>query len=464
MSENKTNSIHPFGMRDKIGYAFGDIGNDFTFILSASFLLKFYTDVMGVSAALVGLMMMLARVVDAFTDIGMGRIVDTAKVGKNGKFRPWILRAAGPVALMSFLMYATWFRDMPITFKVVWMFVTYILWGSVFYTMVNVPYGSMASGLTNEPKERTQLSTFRTVGATVASMAIGMGVPMFAYYTDEAGNRVFNGSVFSVIALVCSILAILSYLVCYFNCTERVRIEPQPKEERKNNNFFKNIITNRALLSIICANIALLLSQLTMSSMANYIYPNYYANTEVQATATMVSSLLTFAIAPFATPLATKFGKKELGAVSAAFSSVAFILCWIMRPESAWGYMAFNTAAMLGMGMFNMLCWAYIVDVIDYGEMKSGVREDGTTYSCYSFARKLSQAAASGLTGILLSLAGYTTATAFEPEVTSRIFTISCAIPAVGFAVVAVIMVFWFPLNKARVEEQCAILAKRRGE
>ena len=117
-------AVRPFGLRDKVGYAFGDIANDFTFILSSSFLLKFYTDVMGVSALLVGVMMMAARVVDAFTDIGMGRIVDTAKVGKNGKFRPWILRAAGPVALMSFLMYATWFRDMAMGIKVVRMFGT----------------------------------------------------------------------------------------------------------------------------------------------------------------------------------------------------------------------------------------------------------------------------------------------------------------------------------------------------
>ena len=82
--------VRPFGMRDKMGYLFGDFGNDFTFILSSSFLLKFYTDVMGVSAAVVGLVMMVARFVDAFTDIAMGRICDKSKVEKNGKFRPWI--------------------------------------------------------------------------------------------------------------------------------------------------------------------------------------------------------------------------------------------------------------------------------------------------------------------------------------------------------------------------------------
>ena len=97
--------VRPFCMRDKMGYLFGDFGNDFTFILSSSFLLKFYTDIMGVNAAVVGLVMMIARFVDAFTDVAMGRICDRSKVGKNGKFRPWIRRMAGPVAIASFLIY-----------------------------------------------------------------------------------------------------------------------------------------------------------------------------------------------------------------------------------------------------------------------------------------------------------------------------------------------------------------------
>ena len=102
----KTNSkIRPFGFRDKMGYLFGDFGNDFTFILSTSILMKFYTDVMGVSAAVVGTIMMLARFVDAITDVTMGRICDRSRTTKAGKFKPWILRMCVPVALASFMMY-----------------------------------------------------------------------------------------------------------------------------------------------------------------------------------------------------------------------------------------------------------------------------------------------------------------------------------------------------------------------
>ena len=128
--------VRPFGIRDKMGYLFGDFGNDFTFILSSSFLLKFYTDIMGVNAAVVGLVMMIARFVDAFTDVAMGRICDRTKPGKNGKFRPWIRRMCGPVAIASFLIYQSSLSGMPMGFKIAYLFVTYILWGSVFYTSI----------------------------------------------------------------------------------------------------------------------------------------------------------------------------------------------------------------------------------------------------------------------------------------------------------------------------------------
>lgn len=131
---------------------FGDFGNDFTFILSSSFMLKFYTDVMGIHAGVVGVLMMAARFVDAFTDVAMGQIVDRSKPTKDGKFKPWLRRMCGPVAISSFLVFQSGFANMPYLFKVVWMIVTYILWGSIFYTSINIPYGSMASAISADAK------------------------------------------------------------------------------------------------------------------------------------------------------------------------------------------------------------------------------------------------------------------------------------------------------------------------
>ena len=119
----KNKQIPPFGIKDKLGYLFGDFGNDFTFLLSSSFLMKFYTDVMGVNAATVGVIMMIARFVDAFTDVAMGRICDKSSYTKNGKFKPWIRRMCGPVALSSFLMYQSSLSNMPMTLKIIYLFI-----------------------------------------------------------------------------------------------------------------------------------------------------------------------------------------------------------------------------------------------------------------------------------------------------------------------------------------------------
>lgn len=124
---NEMQKTTPFGMRDKVGYMFGDFANDFTFILSSSFLMKFYTDVMGVSAGVVGMIMMIARFVDAFTDVTMGQIVDRSKPTKDGKFRPWLKRMCGPVAIASFLIFQSGLAGMSYGFKVAWLFLTYIL-------------------------------------------------------------------------------------------------------------------------------------------------------------------------------------------------------------------------------------------------------------------------------------------------------------------------------------------------
>lgn len=130
MENNK--AIKPFGFKDKIGYMFGDFGNDLTFLLSSSFLLKFYTDVMDVDAYVVGIIMMIARFVDAFTDVAMGRICDKSKMTPAGKFKPWIRRMCGPVAIVSFLMYQSSLSGLPKPAKIAYLFITYILWGSVF--------------------------------------------------------------------------------------------------------------------------------------------------------------------------------------------------------------------------------------------------------------------------------------------------------------------------------------------
>ncbi len=455
-------NLRPFGWRDKVGYLFGDFGNDFTFIFSSSFLLKFYTDVMGVSAAVVGVVMMVARFVDAFTDVTMGRICDRSRVTPVGKFKPWIRRMCGPVAISSFLIYQSSLADMSMAFKIGYLFVTYIMWGSVFYTAINIPYGSMASAISPDSGDRQSLSTYRSIGAALAGLFIGAGVPLVAY--DKVGEvSVLNGERFTIIAGVFSVLALLCYLICYALTTERVRIS-ENREARAKNNFLtmmKNALKNRALISIIVASVVMLLAQFTLQSMSNYIYPNFYGNTEAQAVSTILMTAAMLVSAAFAKPLASRFGKAEISVAANLVAAGMSVLLFFMRPENVWVYVALTTISWVGLGLFTMVNWALITDVIDYSELKNGIREDGTVYALYSFARKLGQAAAAGVSGGLLTFVGYSKLTAFDRDVVNGIFNISTVIPAIGFGLLSFILWFWYPLHKKQVEENIKKLKAR---
>ncbi len=464
MKEQK--QLRPFGLRDKLGYLFGDFGNDFTFILSSSFLMKFYTDVMGVEAAIVGIVMMVARFVDAFTDVAMGRICDRSRMTPVGKFKPWIRRMCAPVAIASFLIYQSGLAGMPMAFKIAYLFITYILWGSIFYTSINIPYGSMASAISPEPGDRQSLSTFRTMGGTLAGLIIGAGVPLIAYDKID-GNAVLNGGRFTVVAGVFSLLAVGCYLLCYALTTERVRTEASAEAQKNNSilKMFKNALTNRALISIIVASIVMLLAQLTMQSMANYVYPNFYRNSDAQAASTVLMMAGMLIAAAVAKPLAKKFGKAEVSIASNLSATVVCVLLFILRPENVWVYVGLQTLCWLGLGIFSMVSWALITDVIDYSELRNGIREDGSVYALYSFARKLGQAASAGLSGALLTLVGYSQATAFEDSVVNGIFDIATLVPGIGFLLLALVLWFWYPLHKKQVDANViALKAKHEKE
>ena len=160
----------PFGMRDKFGYFFGDFGNDFFFILVSGFLMVFYTDVFGLNAAAVGVLFFVARLWDAVADVTWGRFIDTRNAGKNGKFRPWILRMSFPLVILGVLMFVH-IPGMSQGFYYAYAYVTYIIWGTL-YSTVNIPYGSMASVITEDPVERTALSTWRTMGLKAAQLLV----------------------------------------------------------------------------------------------------------------------------------------------------------------------------------------------------------------------------------------------------------------------------------------------------
>ncbi len=466
--------VRPFGMRDKMGYLFGDFGNDFTFILSTMILTKFSTDVLGISAGVIGTIMMLARFVDAVTDVTMGRICDRSKVTPNGKFKPWILRMCIPVAIASFLMYQSGIAHLETGWKIAYIAITYLLWGSFCYTGINIPYGSMASAISADPGDRQSLSTFRTMGGMLAGMVIGVLLPFVAYdkvlLADGTTKDTLIGGRVTLAAGIFSILAIICYLLCYKLVTERVVIESKTENKGPSvGQMLNSAFTNRALLSIIVASVVMLLAQLTMQNMAAYIYPDYYNNADAAGISTMMMMVGMVAAAIFAKPLAKKFGKAEVSIVSNLFATAVMVVLFIVRPANVWVYCGMQMLCWLGLGVFSMVSWALITDVIDYSELKNGIREDGSVYAMYSFARKLGQALAAGLSGWLLEhVVGYDEIAAMEglrqsESVLNGIFNISTLIPAIGFGLLALVLWFWYPLHKKQVDANVKALAEKHG-
>ena len=457
--------LRPFGVRDKVGYMLGNVANDFTFIFASLYLQVFYTDVLGINAGLVGTMFLISRIVDAFTDTAMGRICDKTKATKNGKFRPWLLRACGPVALASFLMYQTWAVNLSMTLRIVYMFVTYLLWGSICYTAINIPYGSMASVMSNEPDDRASLSTFRGVGSMIPQILVGVVVPMFLYTTLEDGTKVANASMFPVIALVMSIAAAAGYIICYFLCTERIKITGESKSVSFSDTL-KALAGNRALIGISLVFICYLGAQMLNQTINNYIFKDYFGDTmglSVMNAAGFAPALL---LAPCAVPLARKFGKKELGIFASILGTVAFGALFLMRTTNMWLYTVINIVGLLGFGLFNLIIWAFVSDVIDDQEVRTGTRDDGTIYAVCSFARKLGQAIASALGGWSLGWIGYVegSLSGQTAAVKDGIYNIATMVPMILYLAVGICLIVIYPLSKKKVAENTAALKVRRGE
>ena len=269
-------------------------------------------------------------------------------------------------------------------------------------------------------------------------------------YNKENGNDVISGTKFTVVAGVCSLLAVVCYLLCYALTTERVRAQATDAQLEKNNLgvMLKNAVKNRALISIIVASIFMLISQLTIQQMANYVFPNYYGNAKVQSLSVVMMGGGMVIAAVIAKPLAAKFGKAEISVVSNMVAGVVSLLLYFVRPQNVWVYVALQFLCWFGLGVFSMVVWALITDVIDYSEIKNGIREDGSVYALYSFARKLGQALTSGLSGALLSMIGYKKSTAFESQVKEGIFDISTLVPAISFILLDLFFGFGTRLRK----------------
>ncbi len=455
---------------DYIGYALGDVACCCVFGLVTSLLQKFYTDIFGLSPLFIMLMMVGARVWDAINDPIMGRIADTIKVSKWGRYRPWFLYASVPLTISAILMFVKWpGMEEGSVGMCVYATVTYVMFG-MSYTALQIPYGSLASVVTTDEKERSKLSVFRSVGAGIGSAPVIL-IASFCYVNrvDAAGSPVYgeNGRIIQdmqytpvIIGVVCLALVSFAMLMLAFRFNkERVNTAPAPKRAKgETARIIKTLFKNRAFISISCASMLLLAAQMFTQSYYLYLFDDFFGKNWMN----IVSTVCTYApmvILMFVTPkLVRRFGKKELCAVGITLAAVANLVLFALRGvilEVWWLFLVLLFFSGLGQTFILLQVWSIATDAIDDIEVKTGMREDGTSYSIFMFFRKLGQViAAVAVNGALLGMNYATEKGAVQtPETLSVMYDMATIIPAVLFGLMALILFLWYPLSKKKVAQ-----------
>nr|WP_152537691.1 glycoside-pentoside-hexuronide (GPH):cation symporter [Agrilactobacillus composti] len=440
---------------------FGDLGNCFILGLVNSFLMIYYTNVLGISGAIVGILFLTARIIDAFADVTVGRIADVTKLTAAGRFRPWIKRMKWPFCLIAIILFLPVVSAFPLPGKVAYIFVTYLVYG-VFLSCINIPYGSMASAISANPDDRASLSTFRSVGSAIGGATTGFLIPIFMYSTAANGRQVVSGMRFFFIAIACALIAFVAYNLTYHLTTERVQVEKTEKVSAKH--LIKGLFTNRALMSLVVIDLFVVINQILSGTTTTYLFNDYFHSKQAMSIALLFTYGTVVVLAPFATMLIKKFGKREASICALSFSAVMYLAMYFLHLRNPWVYLVLLFLATLGSGLFNLMVWAFITDVIDYHQYLTGFREDGTVYGVNSFSRKVGQALAGGIGGFMLQFIGYqssSTGGAVQSlAVENRIYGLANLLPFGCLTIAALLMIFWYPLSKKKIDKVDAELAK----
>lgn len=382
-----------FGVRDNLAYAAGDLGCNMSFALKNTVQI-FWTQYMGVSLAAMGVLMLIVQVWDAINDPIIGSMVDADKrTYKRNKFLQYIWVGSIGLLVAGAAMFLP-FPNAPMVLKYVLFVVGYILWDA-FYTIANVPYGSLLSLITNDPGDRAMLSSFRSVGSMVGNM-LPMAILPFLIY--DSNNELKGNTVFWA-ALIMGGIGFLCFQFMIKNTVIRVETEVKCNEEEapKFNVFkaFGSFMKNRAAVGATLAPVGMFIGMYGSSYATTAMFQSYFHNSQISGVMQIIQMLPMFAFMPFVRKIVAKFGKKEAVTFGTIIALVGYVLLLILpiTPDNKGMFMwvGGQLIAGIGGGIYQCVSWSLMADAMDYGEWKFGVREEGTTYALHSFFRKLAQ-------------------------------------------------------------------------
>ena len=396
-----------FGIRDSIAYAAGDLGCNMSFALKGTMSI-FWTQFMGMDLWY-ALLLIVVQVWDAINDPLIGSIIDADKHKyKRNKFLTYIW--AGSIGLIvggacCFLP----FPGAPTWAKTIIFIAGYVVWDA-FYTVANVPYGSLLSLISSDVKDRASLSAWRSVGSIFGNMLPMVILPFIIYDSENnlVGNRVF------IAALIMGALGFVCFQFMIRNTEIRVDTGVELKEDAPKFNVFKafvNFMKNRPAVGATLAAMGMFIGMQGATTAVTVIFQSYYKNVQVSGIVQLFAMIPIMLFTPLARKAVARFGKKELATFGSICSMVAGLGLFIITPNNIGLdltlYIVFQLIYSLGLGIYSTVSWAMMGDAIDYNQWKTGKREEGTVYSLHSFFRKLAQGIGPSLILIVMVALGY---------------------------------------------------------
>lgn len=445
--------MEKLALKEKIGYALGDTAANIAWRSLTTFLLVFYTDVFGISAAAAGLLLLIARISDGGLDIVVGMLADRTNT-KRGKFRPWILWSAVPLGIFMALTFTT--PNFSYTGKIIYAYFTYILMMFI-YTANNIPYSALMGVMTSSHKERTSLSSFRFAGAYLGGI-ITQGFLIYLVMFLGKGNKNLG---YQYAMYLFAVLLVVFLLITYFSTRERV---VPPKDQQTNvGRDLKDLLTNRPWLILLVIGF-LFVTYNSIKQGITVIYFERYLN-NVSLTAYYMVALLVISMiaALVTTPLANFFGKRNLFIYVILFSGLANGAIYFFGPSDTGAIFTFGILSEFGAGIMPVLFFAMLGDSADYSEWKNNRRATGLFYSAGTFAMKFGGGVAGAIIGFVLFAYHYNGMDAGTvPGAIPGIKLLMSWIPGI-FAAIGASVLILYPLTKKKMDQIEVDLKVRKG-
>ena len=456
-----------FGMRDKVAYAAGDLGCNMSFALKSTIMAIFWTQFMALGEELYATLLIVVQVWDAINDPLLGSLFDADKRKyKQGKFKTYIFIGALGL-LFSGLFFFLPIPNAPLAMRCIMFVLGYVLWDA-FYTVANVPYGSMISVITTDGSERAQLSTWRSIGSMVGNIVPMVLLPIICY---DASNNL-KGEVVFIAATIMGVIGLVCFIFMLKKTTIRVEENSVTISEKKEKfNVFKamgNFMRNRAAVGATLAAMAMFIGMQGSQTATTVLFQAYFGNAQITGIIMLISYLPMFLFMPFLKKIVDKYGKKEACAVGSAVSVFGALLLFLPLGNGGAGLVGYIVAQVffgLGLGFYTCVSWALMADAIDYNEWKNNTKEEGTVYSLHSFFRKLAQGAGPSLVIVIMGLLGYDGKLgANQPfEVAENMKWLVAALYTFSAVVMFISIAFIYDLNKKKVAQMTAELEARRN-